>query len=287
MLRKRKTKKKPLGQAIKKFFFWVLFLSFFGISGWVLFFSNYTELKKVEFVTDQLDKKLLEKISNKHRSEFWFKYVSKNNFFFFPRSGLSEELKNAFKSIRAINFKNKFPDKIVVEIKERQGIIIWCTQEDCFLVDETGLVFYKLQNSEREKRFKEYDIVFDTSHLEIEEGWMIGDGYLVEFVDQIKELIQEKMDLEIQREMETPSMISQEIRVKTEQGWQIYFNIEDDPSDQVNLLKEILVTSISEKERKNISYIDLRIAGKAIYKASVNAGNDDEDKDDDDDIKED
>ncbi|MCK5080655.1 MAG: hypothetical protein KAQ63_00690, partial [Candidatus Moranbacteria bacterium] len=91
MLRKRETKKKSLGQTIKKFFLWVLFLSFLGVSGWVLFFSDYTKIKQVEFIADKLDKKILGDISDKYRSEFWLKYGSRNNFFLFPRGSFTKE----------------------------------------------------------------------------------------------------------------------------------------------------------------------------------------------------
>ena len=278
MLRKRETKKKSLGQTIKKLFLWVLFLSFLGVSGWVLFFSDYTKIKQVEFIADKLDKKILGDISDKYRSEFWLKYGSRNNFFLFPRGSFTKELEDQFEVIREVNFKNQFPDKLVVEVEERQGIIIWCSRENCFLVDEIGLVFYMLQDNEKEQRFEEYDVVIDKSYSEVAEDWKIEKSQLVVFVYQIKKLIEEKTDLEVQREIETPSMISREIRIRTKEGWQIYFNIENDPEDQVDLLREILNVSISEEEKNHLNYIDLRIAGKAIYNASIKIENNDEGK---------
>ncbi|MCK5081027.1 MAG: hypothetical protein KAQ63_02585, partial [Candidatus Moranbacteria bacterium] len=196
----------------------------------------------------------------------------------FPRGSFTKELEDQFEVIREVNFKNQFPDKLVVEVEERQGIIIWCSRENCFLVDEIGLVFYMLQDNEKEQRFEEYDVVIDKSYSEVAEDWKIEKSQLVVFVYQIKKLIEEKTDLEVQREIETPSMISREIRIRTKEGWQIYFNIENDPEDQVDLLREILNVSISEEEKNHLNYIDLRIAGKAIYNASIKIENNDEGK---------
>ena len=268
MLIERKNKKCSLGKFFKKLFFWLLFLAFLGVSGWTMFFSNYTELKKVEIITDKLDKQPLRDISDNYRGEFWFKYWSKNNFFSFPRKTLAQTLKEQFKTIRKVNFENKFPDTLIIKIEERKRIVIWCSREQCFLIDETGSAFYQLQEGEIENRFKDYSVVIDKSNLEIQEGQKIEEGKLADFVLEIKELLKNEINLDIRRESETPSLIAEEIRVKTIGGWQIYFNLENDVNTQVELLKELFKTSFSQEEKEKLNYIDLRISGKAIYNLS-------------------
>jgi len=80
-------------------------------------------------------------------------------------------------------------------------------------------------------------VVIDKSNLEIQEGQKIEEGKLADFVLEIKELLKNEINLDIRRESETPSLIAEEIRVKTIGGWQIYFNLENDVNTQVELFK--------------------------------------------------
>ena len=268
MFKKKKKKERSLGIFFKRLFLVLLFLAFFCFNIWVLFFSNYTELENLEIITKKLDKETIENISNEYRNEFWFQCCSKNNFFLFPRKTLVQTLKEQFKIIREVTFENKFPNTIVVKIEERIGLIIWCSREQCFLMDETGSVFYQLQEGEREQSFKDYLVLIDKSNLEIKNDQLIENDQLVFSIFEIKKLLKEKIGLEIERELETPSLISREIRLKTLNGWRIYFNIESDIDNQIELLKEILNSSLSDEEKENLDYIDLRVEGKAIYKTN-------------------
>jgi len=259
---------------LKRIFFSLLFLVFFGVCCWIFFFSSFTELEEVEIIAEKLDKKLIENIVDEYRNEVWFKCGSKNNFFLFPRKVFAEKIKNEFKSIREVTFVNKFPNNIIIKIEERQDIIIWCNDDKCFLLDERGLAFHQLEEGEREERFKNYSVLIDKSNLNIENNQKIENNQLVDFILRVKNLLKEKIGLEIVREIETPSLVSNEIRFKTSNGWQIYFNIENDFNEQINLLKEILNSSLDKKEKENLNYIDLRIAGKAMYDSSMEVEND-------------
>jgi len=271
MLKKGRNKKCSLGGFSKKAFFRLLSIIFLGICFWSMFFSSHTRLKKVEIITSELDRTKLDDISNKYRSEFWFKYFSKNNFFLFPKKSFSKLAKEQFKIIREVNFKNEFPNSIIIEIEERTDLMIWCNREKCFLIDETGLVFYQLQEGEKDQDFFDYNIIIDKSNLEFEVGQKIEEGRLVSFVSEVENLLKKELDIEIQRESETPSVISGEIRIKTKDGWHLYFSTKNKPATQVKLLKEVLKTSIGQKEKEELNYIDLRIADKAIYNSSFRA----------------
>jgi cell division septal protein FtsQ len=263
---KRKQKK---GNFFQKLLFKVLFLAFFGVVLWVLFFSNFTEINTFEVETDNLDKNVVRDIFNEMKEGNWLKYGPKNNFFLFPRQKMKEKLKDKFKIIRDIEFENKFPNIIRINIKERKDLLIWCSREKCFLIDETGTAFYELQENEKENRFQDYKIILDKSFSEVETGQKIEEGQIVLFVGDLGREIEEETELKIEREMETPSIISKEIRLKTGKGWQIYFSLEGNIEEQVELLKQILETGISSDEKANLNYIDLRIKGKAIYNSST------------------
>ncbi len=257
------------GRFCKKMFFLLLLFAFLGVCGWVLLFSDYTEIKEVKIVSQKIDKDELKEISDNLMVEKWFEYLPKNNFFLFPRKTFIEKVKNDFKLARNIKFENKFPDKIKIEVEERQGVIIWCSRNKCWLLDEKGEIFYLLQPGEKEGRFKKYQVVVDDSYLEIEEKQKIKSEGLIKFIKDSKNEIEKQFGLKIEREIKTPALVSREIRFKVQdEGWEIYLNLDEDFITQIALLKEVLESSINSKEREQLNYIDLRISGKAIYNSS-------------------
>lgn len=257
------------GKFFKKMFFWLLFLAFWGVCGWVLLFSDYTKIKKVEIISQQVDENKLQEISDNLMTEKWFNYIPKDNFFLFPRKTFTEKIENDFKLVREVEFENKFPNKIKIEIEERQNVAIWCSREKCWLLDEEGELFYLLQPGEKDDRFKEYQIIIDESYSEVEQGQKIESSGLLEFIKTVEELVESQVGLKIKRKVQVPALVSEEVRFEVEgEGWQIYLNLNEEASSQVTLLKEVLESSISSQERENLNYIDLRVSGKAIYNSS-------------------
>ena len=60
--------------------------------------------------------------------------------------------------------------------------------------------------------------------------------------------------------------MSGELRVKTVQGWEIYFSTERPITTQARILKRILKSKLVEEDLSQLEYIDLRIKGKAVYR---------------------
>lgn len=250
---------------VKKFFWILLATTFLGISGWALFFSNYTEIGVVKIKTDKIDSKPIKEIFNNLKEEEYFNLIPKNNFFLFPRGNFTELVKNEFELVRQVKFENKFPNTIKIETEERGAIVIWCSQEKCFLLDEQGIIFRELLGNERDERFEKYLIIEDKSFEAGKLGERIEDGQLAIFLKKAEVQLREKLDLKIKRETLTPSLISREIRIKTEENWEIYFSLDQEIEDQILLLKEVLETEI--RNREELNYLDLRIEGKVIYKS--------------------
>ncbi len=261
--------KKSSFRLVKLGLFWVLFSVFIGVSCWLLFLSEYTKIEKPELISsEKINKEALNNILVEKNQGKRFGYLPKNNFFLFPRKEIKKEIKEEFELVREVIFENKFPNKISVRIDEREGIIIFCNQSQCFLLDEEGLIFRKINLDEKDEKFKNYLVINSGGHSKVEEKNKINPENLISLIQEIKDKLKDELDIEIEREMETPALISKELRVKTKEGWQIYFNLEEKIIDQIALLKEILDSSIQKEEKEKLNYIDLRIPNKAIYNSS-------------------
>lgn len=249
---------------VKKFLWIVLFLSFLGISFWVLFFSDYTEIKEFQVKTDKINNQLVEETFNNFKKEKYFNFISKNNFFLFPRENFKNQIKNQFELAREVDFANNFPGIFRVKIEEREAIVIWCSQDQCFLMDEQGIVFKEITENEKEENYKDYPIIKDDSMRKGVLNDKIEDNQLAVFVNNAKDKLREELELKIEREVVTPSLLSQEIRIVTDRGWQLYLDTRQDIEDQIYLLREVLEGDMENKDK--LEYIDLRVEGKVIYK---------------------
>jgi cell division septal protein FtsQ len=249
---------------IKKLLWLILFFSFFGISFWVLFFSNYTEIKEIQVKSNKIERKSIEEIFYNFQKEKYFNFISKNNFFLFPQKAFKNKIKNQFELAREVNFENSFPGIFRVEVMEREAIVVWCSQDQCFLMDEQGVIFREITENEKKESFGEYLIVRDDSIRRGALGDKIEDGQLTVFINNTKDKLKEELELKIEREITTPSLLSQEIRIKTDEGWQLYLDTRQNIEEQISLLKEVLGGSIENKDK--LEYVDLRVEGKVIYK---------------------
>jgi cell division septal protein FtsQ len=249
---------------IKKFLWFALLISFLGISGWVLFFSNYTEIREIQIKSDRVDKKAVEEVFDNLRKEKYLNFISKNNFFLFPKESFESQIKNEFELVREIIFENDFPETFRVKIIEREAVVVWCSQEKCFLMDNRGVIFREISEDEKEGRFKNYLIILDDSLREGLSGDKIEDNQLARFTVDIEKKLNDKLGLKIKREISTPSLLAEEIRLTTEGGWQLYLDTKQNIEEKLSLLKEVLEGDIENKE--NLEYIDLRVTGKIIYR---------------------
>jgi cell division septal protein FtsQ len=86
-------------------------------------------------------------------------------------------------------------------------------------------------------------------------------NYIVEIREKLSEI-----NIEVENNFNTNSFISKDIRVKTKEGWEIYFNENVSLEKEIEMLKVVLNNKIEESQRKDLEYIDLRIDNKIYYK---------------------
>jgi len=246
-MKKRRSFRKPhrikkKKSIFKSRLFWllVLILIIVGIIFYYLFFSKIFQIKEIEVVGEEI-------IAENQIK----KIIPLSNIFLINISNIEMNILNQFPHIFNVNIKREFPDKLNITIAERVAVGIWCEQENCFLVDRSGVAF--------EKALPEIDLIkiFSTKELLKKEK-----------IEQILEIQQELNKKEIQ--LKEVKIVSEErLNVKTSEDWEIYFNLRrDDISRQIFNLRIVLKERISLERRKNLQYIDLRFDKIFIYPRS-------------------
>lgn len=276
--KKNKTKKKnTIKIFLKRLLFYFLFLGFIALVIWVLFLSDFMKVSNVHIDNGMLGVARIEQLVKKEVDKKIIGYIPKNNLILVSKKKIESSLKNEFKLIDLVEIKKEFPSTILVKVAERQEVFIWCSKEECFLVDKSGTAFYKLDESEKDffKREKGMVIFNDKSNKQIILNKEVVPESTTLFCRQVIPGIEEELKIKVKREISTPSSMSGEITLETEEGWKVHFNTLEVAKEQVQILKKVLGEEFIKEESVDLEYIDLRLKGKVIYKFR---GSEDEDE---------
>ena len=257
--------KKQKKRSFSRFLFYFLFLSFWGAAVYALFFSPFLQVSSIEISGNEKIKSenILSEISPKMEGKY-FSVLEKNNLLLIGANSMEKDLLGKFRQIRNIKIKKKFPDKIKIEIQERETKMIINDGENNYLLDENGQAYDQIDSNSNEAM----NLVFlrDDSRKKINLGDMVLEKDYMNYILGIKDELKSNLDLEIENNFWTPNLISGDIRVKTKEGWNIYFNKEIDLVKETESFGAVLKEKIPAEQRPDLEYVDLRIDNKVYYK---------------------
>ncbi len=235
----------------KKRFFWQsasVILLLFGIF-YFLAFSSVFQIKaiKIEGAQKVSQEEIMLKIENTlPRSILLFQTKS---IFLANINQTKEALLQSFPQIAQIIFDRKFPAVLNVEIKEREGRAIWCSDE-CYLIDQDGVAFKAEADNDQLMR-----IQVKAAAEQVKLGQSVIATELLASIFKIEAFLKERAGLETEK----ATVVSNErVNFKIREGWEIYFNLEEDIEWQVTKLILVLEKEITPEKREAIEYIDLR-----------------------------
>ncbi|MCK4453815.1 FtsQ-type POTRA domain-containing protein [Candidatus Parcubacteria bacterium] len=228
---------------LKNKFFWfgVLILAIVVSLSYFLFFHSFFQIKNIEiFGNEKLKTEQIESLIEKDKNIFLFN-IDKNK----------KKILENFPEITELLLEKDFPRSIKIQIEERKPVAIFCQNEKYFFIDKKGIVYEK---AEANSMLKIKNLTLN-KELELR----LGDEILTE--NQLNQIIyiETKLKENLEIQIELAEIVSdQRLNIKTSEGWEIYFNIQEDIDWQLIELGLILKQKISPEKRGEIKYIDLR-----------------------------
>lgn len=251
-------------------FFWlgIIIIIIVGAIFYFLFFSKTFQIKQT-IVTGE------EKVSEESLKLFIEKRLENRILFFKTRSlflvnlnGIKDDILDNFPQIAEVKVSQSFPDTINIIVVERLDLAIWCQTEYCFLLDRKGIIFDLVRNdisNESEKVPGEIVLAKIIDRRDISSfnlgDQIIEEDVLVSILD-IKKHIEGNLEIGIE---EFVILNPGRLNVKTAEGWEIYFDLQEDISWQLTKLTLVLKEEIPLEERGNLDYIELRFT-RVYYK---------------------
>lgn len=254
----------------------LFFLSFILGAAYFFLFSNLFKISEIIVKgNNRITNAALIGEAGKLLSEKKILFLKNDNINLLNEGNIGDKIKNAFNRIDTIAVRKEYPNKIILEIKEREMAEVLCKNEsvsapeektegtdysfDCFLIDKNGIAFEKAADS---RGFLILRII-DKRGTNIELNKKVLNPEFMEFTKNLKQNFKNITNRNLRLlELEHPAQ--REI-IALVDGWKAVFDISGDPEKQLLVLKEVLEKDIKENISK-LDYIDLRVEGRAYYK---------------------
>lgn len=121
--------------------------------------------------------------------------------------------------------------------------------------------------------------VNDISGKEVVLGSRVARPAFVDFCEHMPEKISSITNMEISRDLFTPSSMSSEMRTIVNSKWELLLSTDRPIDTQGEILKKIVNEKIEPGKINEIEYVDLRIKGRATYKLRGEEGKEEKDED--------
>lgn len=251
----RKRMKKPI---LKNRFFWIaiLVLIFLALLSYFLFFSETFQIRKIIITGEKKVAKKDIKILIEKNLEKKILFYKTKSIFLVNVSRIREEVLKNFVQIAEVEIKRGFPNTLNIVVIERLAVAVWCQEENCFLLDNEGVIFEENTSEGTLVKIsdKENQNMFSLGEQVIEKGYL----------ENILKIQRRRGEINI--EIKEFAILNERLNVETSGGWLVFFNPEGNIEWQLTKLKAVLEEEIPSERRNDLEYIDLRFGNFAPYK---------------------
>ena len=266
-MRSTKLAQRRRKQLVSKFL--IIFIAFvvvISVSSWFLNRSYLHINKIVVNGNSAVSDSDLEKITEDILSGKYFFLFPRKNTFIYPQEEVEIAILNSFKQIESIDIVRTNFQTLAIEVEEQEPYALWCfvfdegVLEDCYFINEDGLIFSKAPNFTGDVFFKFYGDLVGTNPIG-EYYFKVNNNFnrVNALVDSIKELGLTPIKLIPLRDSD--------LELYMNNGSKILFSITQSMSEVKDNLKVVLESeTFKNEDLKNIDYIDLRFGNKVYFK---------------------
>lgn len=235
-------------------FFIILIALFFVLLGYLLVFSPYCKINNLviqieDYSTLRYPRQEIEDVINKISSERFLFLIPKNSLAFFPVKEVEKFLKED-RRIEEFKIEKKAPDILEINLKifEPQAVLLDFDQK-YYLINKNG---DKIVVTIGESGV----LPLIENKIEKRKNFIL----MTKFINEIARIFDFKINkIEIYQDQGVEA-----IKATTSEKWDIYFDERDDIEQRIANLFLVLREKI--KDRRGLSYIDLRFGNNVNYK---------------------
>jgi len=225
---------------------------------YVLLFSPYLKIQQIEIngLNNIKEKDLRQIIDFELNRGIIFKH---NNILLFSINSLKENIESNY-VLEWLEIKKKiYPPQIQISLLEKVSALTYITDENCFNIDIQGFIIEKCNSFS-----SDFIQIRNANNQNTEIGQQVLKPEVINYIINLNEAL--KGQGTNIRTFIIVSADSSDLRILTEQGFEIYFNTNLEINDQLTRLNILIREEIGEDNLDNIDYIDLRFGEKVFYR---------------------
>lgn len=262
-----KTKDLEKRKKLSRIFFYFLCIVFVVAVFYVMIFSAFVQNDKIEINgTNELQKDIVVENVRSYLAEKEMGFLPKSSFFLLSQNKLEQEILKRFRKIRVASVKKTFPNQLRIEIEEYKALLIWCSGEKCFLIDEHGIAYENADFSSRQIQENRLIKIIEDDGKLLEIGMQVMDEKTVEYYADLRESFPRKTGLNLQDEMHVNSRLAEDVKATTEQGFDVLVNFAIPAERSAEIMQVFLQKQYKNQDLAQLAYVDLRVENKIFYK---------------------
>lgn len=251
--RQKKGRKKKLYVLIAALFVILVILSIYFI-----YISPYFRIQQVDItglqnIKEDQFRQIIQKELDKG---FIFKH---DNILLFDSEKVRQDISDNY-LLEWLNIEKEYrPAMIFIGLEEKVSALTYLTAENCYNIDLTGAIVEKCNHLSTD-----FIQIRDASEAQKNIGDSAINQATVRYIIQLNdELESQGVDI---RTFKVISKDSSDLRVLTDQGFEIYFNRSLEIKEQLVRFNILVREEIGAENLDKINYIDLRFGDKVFYK---------------------
>lgn len=272
-VKNRICKIKPKESILKKLWFWIVVLLIVIISVAIYFAFFYSGLQAKNFevsgnskINAQELKNIILDHTNTGLVQFWNFSITTQSILLVDTEKIREEILKRFPVIEKATVSKKYPQTIILGVSERKPLGVFCSpileseqSSGCFLIDQNGIAFEQLSIIP-----EGYIIVRQISDQgQVFTGEQVVAQNITDAIFKIQKGLKDNFQIDLEQALVTSPV---RLNIKTNENWQIYFDMSQSSSidSQLTKLNLLLEQEIPKETRKNLRYINLIPKDRAI-----------------------
>lgn len=243
-------------------FLWILF---FGTIFYLFFFSSFVLIEKVQVsgMSEISEESLRGFVEGQLAGKYWGIFPKRAYAVVQPQT-LERRLREQYPLLATASIGRIFPNGLHLAVTERKKIILWNSLGLSYLVDEDGITHESTRALSPEN--ETYVItVTDTSDKAVTMGERVFTANYGAFIIDMNEQFPEQLGLALEPRYTIVSRFAEELRARTDEGWEVYFDTSIPIETSLNTLKLLFEKELPPEKRSRLAYIDLRAENRAYY----------------------
>ena len=239
-------------------FYFLYFSSFFQIDNIEVGREIVTVSPGIEMVSDEDVLKIKEMADRAANKKILF--TETRSIILFNSREVRQDILAAILQLESVEIRKKFFDQTLnISVSRKEGVAILRVGEEFFLVDKNGEVFGGADEYDKEGL-----AILTKQDYFLDSGTAFG-------LAELQQILMVKTKLEnLGIDIKEFLVFSEDkLIVKTNDGWNAYFNVLGDIDWQVVKLNAVLDEKIPEERRGDLEYIELRFGNLAPFKYRV------------------